>query len=59
MLVLPSYVNQSIDLLYFANQLTGFDMRATLAFNGLNNHNFSIIFSTEWFLYEGNTGILG
>ena len=31
--VLPSYRNQSVDLL--ANQLTGFYMRATLALNGL------------------------
>ena len=31
--VLPTYRNQSIDLL--ANQLTGFYMRATLALNGL------------------------
>ena len=35
MLVLPSYRYQSIDLLCFANQLTGFHMRATLVFNGL------------------------
>ena len=35
--VLPSYRNQSIDLLIFcANQLTGFYMRAKPAFNGLN-----------------------
>ena len=34
--VLPSYRNQSTDLLCCANQLTGFFMRATLAFNGLS-----------------------
>ena len=33
--VLPSYRNQPIDLC--ANQLNGFYMRATLAFNGLND----------------------
>ena len=35
--VLPSYRNQSIELICSANQLTGFYMRATLAFNGLIN----------------------
>ena len=33
--VLPSYRNQSIDLL--CKSMTGFYMRATLAFNGLSN----------------------
>ena len=47
MLVLPSYVNQSIDLLYFANQLTGFDMRATLAFNGLRVKKLTILFKSS------------
>ena len=34
--VVPSYRNQSIDICT-ANQLTGFNMRATLAFNGLRS----------------------
>ena len=32
--MLPSYRNKSIDLHSTANQLTGFCMRATLAFKG-------------------------
>ena len=35
--VLPSYRNQPIDLL--CNQLTGFYMRETLAFNGLTHQS--------------------
>ena len=39
MLVLPSHRNQSIDLqlIWIAYQLTGFYMRATLAFNRLTS----------------------
>ena len=39
--VLPSYKNQSIDLIC-ANQQTGFYMRATRALNGLTEVTFSL-----------------
>ena len=42
--VLPSYRNQSI---CFANQLTGFYMSATLAFNGLYCYALNISLNTR------------
>ena len=44
--VLPSYGNQSIDLLY--KSMTGFYMRATLAFDGLTEL-WSVKFTTTYF----------
>ena len=52
MSVLPSYRNQSIDLL--ANQLTGFYMRATLTFNGLNK---PACFKYLWF-FSGDPALI-